>query len=64
MDIIYNKYVEYRKQHNLVVIEGLSGREPGLGNVNDLDAKIAVNCRDACAVGAGQPDPARLQLSY
>ncbi|KAL3132395.1 hypothetical protein ABBQ32_008961 [Trebouxia sp. C0010 RCD-2024] len=41
MDIIYNKYVEYRKQHDLVVIEGLSGREPGLGNVNDLDAKIA-----------------------
>ena len=41
MDIIYNKYVTYRKQHDLVVIEGLSGREPGLGNVNDLDAKIA-----------------------
>lgn len=41
MDIIYNKYVTYREQHDLVVIEGLSGREPGLGNVNDLDAKIA-----------------------
>ena len=41
MDIIYNKYVTYRKQHDLVIIEGLSGREPGLGNVNDLDAKIA-----------------------
>ena len=41
MDTIYNKYVEYRKQHDLVVIEGLSGFEPGLGNVNDLNAKIA-----------------------
>lgn len=41
MDIIYNKYVTYQQQHDLVVIEGLSGREPGLGNVNDLDAKIA-----------------------
>lgn len=41
MDIIYNKYITYRKQHDLIVIEGLSGREPGLGNVNDLDAKIA-----------------------
>ena len=41
MDIIYNKYVEYRKQHDLVIIEGLSGFEPGLGNVNELNAKVA-----------------------
>ena len=41
LDTIYNKYVEYRKQHDLVIIEGLSGFEPGLGNVNDLNAKIA-----------------------
>ena len=41
MDIVYTKYVTYRKQHDLVVIEGLSGRESGLRNVNDLDAKIA-----------------------
>lgn len=41
MDIIYNKYVTYQQQHDLVIIEGLSGREPGLGNVNELDAKIA-----------------------
>lgn len=41
MDTIYNKYVEYRRQHDLIIIEGLSGFEPGLGNVNDLNAKIA-----------------------
>ena len=41
MDIIYNKYVEYRKQHDLVIIEGLTGFEPGLGNVNELNAKVA-----------------------
>ena len=41
MDVIYNKYVEYRKQHDLVIIEGLTGFEPGLGNVNELNAKVA-----------------------
>ena len=41
MDTIYNKYVEYRKKHDLVIIEGLSGDEPGLGNVNEINAKIA-----------------------
>ena len=41
MDAIYNKYIEYRKQHDLVIIEGLSGFEPGLGNVNEINAKIA-----------------------
>ncbi|DBA68921.1 TPA: hypothetical protein ACH3X2_013283 [Trebouxia sp. C0005] len=41
MDIIYNKYVEYRKQHDLVIIEGLNGFEAGLGNVNELNAKVA-----------------------
>ena len=41
MDTIYNKYVEYRKKHDLVIIEGLSGFEPGLGNVNEINAKLA-----------------------
>lgn len=41
MDTIYNKYIEYKKQHDLVIIEGLSGFEPGLGNVNEINAKIA-----------------------
>lgn len=41
MDAIYNKYIEYRKGHDLVIIEGLSGEEPGLGNVNEINAKIA-----------------------
>lgn len=41
MDTIYTRYTEYRKAHDLVIIEGLSGEEPGLGNVNDINAKIA-----------------------
>ena len=41
MDIIYNKYVEYKKQHDLVIVEGLSGFGHGLGNINELNAKVA-----------------------
>ncbi len=33
--------MEYKKQHDLVIIEGLTGFEPGLGNVNELNAKVA-----------------------